>query len=97
MYYTRAHFQVMRVHNEKCRIVGMMGKDPYGVATISRLLKITGLFCRLSSLLQGSFAKETCNFKDGQCRKVHIMCRIVRIIEKEKEKRALSTHRGNQT
>ena len=36
----------------------------YGVATISRLLKITGLFCRIQSLLQGSFAKETCNFKE---------------------------------
>jgi len=31
----------------------------YGVATISRLLKIISLFCRISSLLQGSFAKET--------------------------------------
>jgi len=31
----------------------------YGVATISRLLEIIGLFCRISSLLQGSFAKET--------------------------------------
>ena len=36
----------------------------YGVASISRLLKITGLFCRTSSLLQGSFAKETYNFKE---------------------------------
>ena len=36
----------------------------YGVATISRLLKMIGLFCRISSLLQGSFAKETCNFKE---------------------------------
>jgi len=27
-------------------------------------LKITGLFCRISSLLWGSFAKETCNFKE---------------------------------
>jgi len=35
----------------------------YGVATISRLLKILGLFCRISSLLQDSFAKETYNFK----------------------------------
>jgi len=31
----------------------------YGVATISRLLKVICLFCRISSLLQGSFAKET--------------------------------------
>jgi len=36
----------------------------YGVATISRLLKIIGLFCRIWSLLQGSFAKETYNFKE---------------------------------
>ena len=35
-----------------------------GVATISRLLKIIGLFCRRSSLLQGSFGKETYNFKE---------------------------------
>jgi len=34
------------------------------VATIRSLLKITGLFCRISSLLQGSFAKETYNFKE---------------------------------
>ena len=25
---------------------------------------MTGLFCRISSVLQGSFAKETCNFKE---------------------------------
>ena len=36
----------------------------YGVATMSRLHKMIGLFCRISSLLQGSFAKETCNFKE---------------------------------
>ena len=36
----------------------------YGVATISRLLKMIGLFCRISSLLQGSFAKETYHFKE---------------------------------
>jgi len=42
---------------------GSNGKT-YGVATISRLLKITGLFCRIQTLLQGSFAKETDNFKE---------------------------------
>jgi len=31
---------------------------------ISRLLTIIGLFCRISSLLKGSFAKETYNFKE---------------------------------
>jgi len=36
----------------------------YGVATIGRLFKITGLFCRILSLLQGSFANETYNSKE---------------------------------
>jgi len=35
----------------------------YGVAAISRLLKITALFCKISSFLQGSFAKETYIFR----------------------------------
>jgi len=34
------------------------------VATVSRIDKIIGLFCRISSLSQGSFAKETYNFID---------------------------------
>jgi len=33
----------------------------HGVATVSRLLKIIGLLCRISSLLKGSFSKETNN------------------------------------
>jgi len=36
----------------------------YAVATISRLLKMIGLFCRKSSVLYGSFAKETYNFTE---------------------------------
>jgi len=36
----------------------------HGVATISRLVKIIGLFCRISSLSLGSFAKETYHFKE---------------------------------
>jgi len=36
----------------------------YGVATMRRLLKIIGLFCRIQSQLQGFFAKETYNFKE---------------------------------
>jgi len=38
--------------------------DTYGVATTSRLLQIIGFVCRISSLLWGSFAKETYNFKE---------------------------------
>jgi len=36
----------------------------YGVATVCRIDKVTGLFCRISSLLQGSFAKETYDLID---------------------------------
>jgi len=42
----------------------LMSEKVYGVATISRLLRITGLFCRISSLVGGSFAKETYDFKE---------------------------------
>jgi len=49
----------------------------HGVSTISRLLKIIGLFCRISSLLYGSFAKETCNFKEPTNRS-HPICRVTR-------------------
>jgi len=34
----------------------------YGVASISRLLEIIGFFCRILTLLWGSFAKETHDF-----------------------------------
>jgi len=45
----------------------------HGVATISRLLKIIGLFCRIQFLLYGSFAKETYNFEDPTNRS-HPIC-----------------------
>jgi len=38
--------------------------EGYGVATMSRLLQFIGLFRRISSLSQGSFAKETYHFKE---------------------------------
>ena len=38
------------------------------MATVSRLLKIIGLFCRIQSLLQGSFVKETYHFKEPALR-----------------------------
>ena len=34
------------------------------MVSISRLLNIIGLFCRISSLSWGSFAEETYNFKE---------------------------------
>jgi len=36
----------------------------HGVTTVSRIDSIIGLFCRILSLLLGSFAKETYNFID---------------------------------
>jgi len=36
----------------------------YGVATVSRIDKLIGLFCRILSLLQGSFAKGAFNLID---------------------------------
>ena len=47
-----------------CMITDYMYQIYYRVATISRLLKITHLFCRISSLLQGFFAEETYNFQE---------------------------------
>ena len=38
------------------------------MAMISRLLKIIDLFRRIASLLYGSFAKETYNFKESDNR-----------------------------
>jgi len=40
------------------------GVDRYGVATMSRLLKVISLFGEYKSLLLGSFAKETYNFME---------------------------------
>jgi len=45
-------------------IVQRSGTVSYGVATVSRIDSIIGLFCRISSLFWGSFAKETYNLID---------------------------------
>jgi len=50
--------------NESCHSDGGPGDAWYGVATVSKIDKITGLFCRISSLLYGSFAKVTYDFID---------------------------------
>ena len=55
--YAFTHTQTHKQTDTKCLYI-------YGVATISKLLKITGLFCRISSVLQGSYAKETYNLKE---------------------------------
>ena len=46
------------------RVASHIQSRHYGVASIRRLLKMIRLFCRISSLLYGSFAKETYNSKE---------------------------------
>ena len=46
----------------------------YGVATVSRIDKVIGLFCRISSLLYGSCAKATYNFIDPTSQSHPIVC-----------------------
>jgi len=48
----------------QCAAVCCTHHKQYGVATISRIDKMIGLFCRISSLLKGFLAKETFNFID---------------------------------
>jgi len=60
------------------------------VATVSTIDQIIGLFCRIQSLLKGSFAKETCNFIDPTNRShpicvkcVAMCCGVVQCVEEE--------------
>ena len=53
----------VRVRAHVCRLLLHL-HHRYGVSTMSRLLKIISLFCRIQSLLQDSFAKETYNFEE---------------------------------
>jgi len=59
-------YMMSTIHTYVHMFISMSGTrcllNVYGVATVSRIHKITGLFCRMSSLLQGSFAKPTYNF-----------------------------------
>ena len=48
--------------------------NPYGVASISRLLKITGLFCKGALQKRRYSAKETYNFKEPTNRSHPIVC-----------------------
>ena len=52
----------------------------YGVATISSLLKITGLFCKRALYKRRYSAKETYNFKEPTNRSHPIMGQSVSIV-----------------
>ena len=64
----RRNWEWLRMPNDSYNVGDVRDRlrvqNGYGVATISRLLKITGLFCRISSFSWGSFAKETYIFWD---------------------------------
>jgi len=62
-------------------------RGSHEVATISRLLQITGLFCRISYLLQGSFANETYNLKEPTSRSHPIVLLTGHVQKNEPNKR----------
>ena len=62
--------------------IGVLFMLNYGVATISRLLQITSLFCRIPSLLWGPFAKETYNLKKPTNHSHPIVSRIISVTQK---------------
>jgi len=51
-------------HHSVVKMIIIYDNHDYGVAMISRLLKIIGFFRRISSLSYRSSAKETYNFKE---------------------------------
>jgi len=59
-----ARRQLTKSKTEERRSKAPQQHGRYGVASISRLLKMIGLFCRILSLLWVSFAKETYLFKE---------------------------------
>ena len=56
--HTHDHHRHVTAHTQTCT------HTSYGVATLSRIDKIISLFCKILSLLQGSFAKDTYNLID---------------------------------
>ena len=65
---TATHCNSLQHRKETCNLrYPVVFAAQYG-ATSSRLLKIIGLFCRISSFLYVSFANETYNFKEPASR-----------------------------
>jgi len=62
-----------------------MNKSHYGVATVSRIDKMIGLFCRILSLLYVSFAKETYNLIDPTKCSHPIVCCVSRAWKKARD------------
>jgi len=64
MSHTNESCHVQISHVTSGRVICETSCHTYGVATISRLLKMIGIFCRILSLLWVSFATETYHFKE---------------------------------
>ena len=62
------------------RLYNSIATPEYGVAVGSRIDKIIGLLCRILSLLEGSFAKETYNWIDPTNQSHLIPCLIVGVV-----------------
>ena len=69
---------IRRLFGERAVCLQGLAICGHGVATIKRLFKIIVLFCRIQSLLQGFFAKETYNLKEPTNRS-HPVASIVRV------------------
>ena len=54
--------QVLSVRNVQSMSSGSDSLYSFWLASVSRVDKIIGLFCRILCLLHGSFAKKTYNF-----------------------------------
>jgi len=52
------------IHDSLLHCINAYSTLRYGVATISKLLKIIGLFCKRALQKRPIFSKETCNFKE---------------------------------
>ena len=63
------------VEQEPCHLFLIHAYSLYGVAEISRLLKITGLFCKRSLQTRPTFSKKTYNLKEPTNRS-HPICPI---------------------
>ena len=66
MYVCKYLLCITRIHRVRVYSVshGFTENCSYGVATISRLLKIVGLFCKRALQKRPIFSKETYNFKE---------------------------------
>jgi len=52
-----------QIHVHAHRLTAVQTRTRYGVATISRLLKMIGLFCRISSLSRALLQKRPMNLR----------------------------------